>query len=462
MADTWIRATILGLLIGVSLPVSLRAEESGSGEIEAVVAEGSTLSATAESRSEHAVGVQAFRTVVQEALTDNPGVRKSRAELTSAMEEKPQAIAAFLPDLTMSASKTHARTYYDDGHTESDPGVVSLSLSQTLFSQAAIEAYRLVEPTIASAREAVRASEQSIILSIASAAIGYLQAKEVADLAENNIRVTQRHLEATEARYGVGEITRTDVSQAKARLAAAHAEGIQARNDVDLSRATFLETAGVTPPESLTVPDIGSDLVDDSLEDLMRRVEQRPDVQSAIHALRMAETSIDVQWAGHLPTLSLSGSAGRSWNQRVAGRHDPVDDYSVGVTLSVPVFAGGETVSLTRQARADRDAQQAALDALYRQAAREIKEAVLNHRSAVASADAFETAVEANADAMDGVEQEFQVGTRTALDVLDAQNELFRSQTDLARSRYSVQLARFSLLSALGALSPEALGLPRP
>ncbi len=195
-----------------------------------------------------------------------------------------------------------------------------------------------------------------------------------------------------------------------------------------------------------------------AFETLAGHLEQRADILASLKRLQVTQSSIKAQRAGHLPTLSLTGSSTRNWSEQTSGRESPVNKHAVALSFSLPIFSGGETVSLVREARADRDAQRAALDQLKRQARRQLRQAIAGLESAQASQAAFEAVVTAGREALTGVTQEFEVGTRTSLDVLDAQDELFSAETDLAKSRYSVVLARYTLLNALGRLTLESLG----
>ncbi|MGN7614014.1 TolC family outer membrane protein [Magnetococcales bacterium HHB-1] len=401
--------------------------------------------------------VHVFAEVSASALRENPQIAAYKAALAAAKQQYGVARSSLLPTVSVGLSKGHARYDWQVGKHESDPASMDISASQTLFSKSALETMKRVSPYVAAAEEDLSHIEQSVLYDALAASVGLLQAEEVARLAHNNHQVTQRHLEATQARFQVGEITRTDVSQAEARLASAEADRISAENDIAVNRARFQEVVGMKPPDNLAIPEGRSDWLEHPLKVLVQKLQDRPDVKAAKARLQVENIDIDIQKAGHYPTVALSASGSRSWNQKIAGRQDPVNYYSVGVEVAVPVYSGGSVVSYTAQARSERDQQQATVDQLLLQAVREVEQALLNYRSALAAVRSLETVVDASTEALSGVEQEFQVGTRTALDVLDAQNELFTAQTNLAKSRYNTVLAHYQLLKAVGVLKMEEL-----
>ncbi|MBF0439699.1 MAG: TolC family protein, partial [Magnetococcales bacterium] len=158
-----------------------------------------------------------------------------------------------------------------------------------------------------------------------------------------------------------------------------------------------------------------------------------------------------------LPSVSLSARATRSWGEEAIASVDSLNRYGVDLGLTVPIYAGGLTDSQVVEARARKEAQSAEVDRLKRLAMREVESAFLDLQSAHAADMALKTALSAANEALDGVEREFSVGTRSALDLLDAQNEAFSVQTELAKSRFAIALSQFRLLSAMGMLTLDAL-----
>lgn len=401
-----------------------------------------------------------FQQALRMALENNPNMASAAANLRAAQERLGQARAALMPNISLEAGQNHIRSDYRNLFTQkSDPRHMGVVLSQSLFNWQAVEAYRQTTPFIEAYAQDFESVRQNLTLQVLQNAIEWLQSREVLGLAENNLRLTEHHLEATRARFTVGELTQTDVSQARARASLAQANRISADNAMAVAAAKYVEMVGLTPAEDLSLPVLQSKFLKVDQAQINELLTQRPDMEAARLRVEVSDLNVDMENAGHLPVVKFSSSLVQRAGQEAYGAAQDVTEYNMGVTLSVPVFSGGMTTSRTDQARAERDGQVANLDRLRLQAQREIAQSLLDIHSAEASVKALEDGVSATRAAMDGVEQEFQVGTRTSLDLLDAQNEYFTAQTNLAKSRYSWELARYRLLRAVGRLTLPELGM---
>ncbi|MBF0623147.1 MAG: TolC family outer membrane protein [Magnetococcales bacterium] len=397
-----------------------------------------------------------FQDLITTTLQKNPTIRAAQQRLEGAQERDAQSFAALMPQLSLNAYAAHSETDWATGDSSATPAEISLEVSQVLFNKQALTAYDQRTPYISAFEQDLSAARQGVIFNLIDAATKVLEAGEMADLSANNETLTERHLKATEARYQVGEITRTNVSQAISRLSSATADRIQAENSLASSRARFFEITGMNPPDDLTVPDPVQDITGLHVEALLDRLSVRPDLQAASLRVRVAEMTAKIQYEEHYPVVSLAGEVSRGWNN-TSGLADPVDGMSVTISASLPLYSGGMTESQTREAQANHRAQVSELSRLQRQAQREVKQAQLNFQSSEAAVTAYESVVDAGKAALEGVEQEFQVGTRTALEVLDAQHELFSAKVQLTRNRYNRLLARYELLRAMGLLDTTAI-----
>ncbi|MEO5366192.1 MAG: TolC family outer membrane protein [Magnetococcus sp. WYHC-3] len=397
-----------------------------------------------------------FMAAARHAVDHSPQVRAASASLNAASQKNDQARAAFMPTLSASANQGHATTRWGGGgHSDVNPGGLALSLTQPVYVRKSLVALEQTTPYIRAFELDLLQARQGVVLSTARVWVGLLEAAELLQLATKNRDVTRRNLEATQARHQVGEITRTDVSQAEARLAAAESEVIQAQNSLEVNRARFAEAVGLPAPEQPATVDVSHAELDRDLGTLTALIEERPDLQAARERSQVGDLAVELARADLYPTLAVNAGAGRSWDSR--STPDPTDNASVTASLSWTLFDGGMAHANAREARESHNALLANLDRLRQQARREVEEAWLNLKSARAVVEAYQATVVATEAATEGVRQEFMVGTRTALDLLDAQNELFKAQTSLARSRFNTVLARFSLLAALGRLNLDEL-----
>ncbi|MEG3641478.1 TolC family outer membrane protein [Magnetococcus sp. PR-3] len=408
----------------------------------------------------HAEGMHPFEAAVEHALKVNPDMRSIRASLDSAKEQPATTVAALRPEVKLTSSVTHTATRYHETNSRSDPLALTMALTQPVYNKQLFVAHRQSQPFVVAAKDDVQDKLQDTILSVAEAYVDLLEAMEVASLSANNLKVTNSQLEATRARFEVGETTRTDVRQAEARVASAEAEVKSNQNAVSVSKAKYREVVGLSPADQMPVPEINDALMNRDLDDLISVAEKsRPDLKAARERLKVSQMDVAFAKAGHYPTLTFSATGTFTDDSETAARTHDSRYYAFVLTAEVPVYEGGGTQSGVRKAKHDLASGRSDLDSTVLQVRREVEEALLNYHSARAVVTSFEAALSASTDALDGVEQEFQVGTRTALDLLDQQNEVFRNETDLAKQRFNVILARFRLLSATGELTLQNLGL---
>ncbi|MBF0447089.1 MAG: TolC family outer membrane protein [Magnetococcales bacterium] len=399
-----------------------------------------------------------FYQSVQEALASNNQIKQAESRLRSALTLYTQARSAILPTISLDWSSSYTDTRWDGGRSHYDPTALSLELSQPIFNLAALREMDRVDPQVKALEQDLESVRQEVYFSLISVTTSLLEAQEVVRLGKNNLQVTMSHLEATRARYSVGEVTKTDVSQAVSRVATAQASLIQSEEQLSIYQAQFQEISGMPFPAGLTIPLVSTPLSDATLETLLPMVLSRPDLQAAHYRLQAQEQAIDVKSAGHYPTVSLSSSGTRTWDPASSSVVGPSDGLSLSLSASLPLYSGGLTTAQTQQAKLERDVVQASVDLLREQAVRELKQVLSKYTGARASNEALKTAVIAAQEAREGIDQEYLVGSRTSLDLLDAQNELFSTQTEQIKSQFSVNLALFELLKVIGRLTPEGEG----
>ncbi|MBF0583222.1 MAG: TolC family outer membrane protein [Magnetococcales bacterium] len=401
-----------------------------------------------------AAGVEPFVQAITQALAHNPEIKAAEANWLAAQERLPQSRAALLPNLALNVTPNQNHSRWRGGSSTESSLATGVTLTQMVYNRSALIAFDQTAPFIGAYGDELESAVQGVFLKVAKAVVGLLQAREIAQLAGNNLQVMQRHLTATQSRHRVGEITRTDVSQAEARLASAQADKSRAENNVAVARAQFFEVVGISAAETLALPPFRQAIGDKPLESWLSQLEQRADMRAASKRLVLAESAIAQERAGHWPTVALTSSVNHTWQR---GDVEELEQFKVGMKMELPIFSGGMTQSKTAEAQAKRDGQLAQLDRLRRQAYREIEQAFLELKSSQALTSSFESTVAASRMARDGVAREYQVGQRTSLDLLDAEHELFSNQTELAKNRYGLVLAQFQMLWSVGRLTLEEL-----
>lgn len=404
-------------------------------------------------------GAETLGEALAKAYVSNPELLSARASLRSTDENMAQALSGYRPTLgasgTMSAKQQETVT--NPGvYQKTKPNTLTLNLNQSLFAGGqTMAAVSSAENVISAQRARLRGVEQNVLLNAATAYSDVLRDQAVLELNIKNEQVLGRHLEATRDRFNVGEITRTDVHQAEARLAGATANRIQSEGTLAASRATYANVIGGAP-DALVKPALTMPLPAD-LNEALNRVEENPTFIAASYDEKAALDDIKGANGKLLPSIDLSGSANRSEDTSYAGSWS--NTLEAKVTLSVPLYQSGAVYSQVRQAR--QKAAAARLDASQarRDVGEQVRKAWQNVEVTQARIESINTQVLAAETALEGVQREASVGSRTVLDVLDSEQELLDARVNLVKSQRDETVAALSLLSSVGRLTARDLNL---
>lgn len=334
-----------------------------------------------------------------------------------------------------------------------------VSYSQTIFdnfqTEAGIEAARAGAEL---AEYEIRNTEQNVLLAVVDAYMSVLTNRQLVALRQDNNSFFRAQLQSAQDRLDVGEGTRIDVAQAQARLAQGDAAFRAAQASLEISQATFQRYVGMAPQNLDSSHSFGR-LVPSSLQAAISEAEVgHPAILMAKAAIRAAQATSDGAQAAFGPTATINGSVGSRWTGTAGA---PGDGFSgtIGVSITVPIYAGGAIGSNVRRANIEQIKSEVDAMSAYDQ----IREAVISAWAGIQSADAqilaANSAVAAGRIVLDGLIQERDLGTRTTLDVLNAQAELTTAREGLINASSNKVLATFSLLSAMGHLTAIDLGL---
>jgi len=339
----------------------------------------------------------------------------------------------------------------------STPRTGSVQAIQPLYQGGRVRALkRQAKASIFAAREGLRNTEQGIFNLVASAYVSVLRDEQAAVIRRRNVSVLARQQEAAQARFDVGEGTRTDIAQAKSRLAGAEIGLAQADAQLQSSRADYVRAVGYPPNDLQEVPVF---ILPQSLQTAMAIArENNPQLIASLFNEEAADAAIDVAKAASRPSLSLNGSANTSQGQAIGfGRSRQAQ---ITANLTIPIFSGGLNRSRVRAAKEahtrttfeTRDVEQA-IDQTVSQIWAQLdasKRSLIQAERQVASAEV----------AFEGVELEQQIGTRSTLDVLNAEQELLMAQITVIDAKRAVDDSTFQLLTVLGVFDAEGLQLP--
>ncbi|KJS35745.1 MAG: hypothetical protein VR70_15130 [Rhodospirillaceae bacterium BRH_c57] len=404
-------------------------------------------------------GAMTLEEALAAAYVGNPTLQAQRAALRATDEQVPQALSGWRPRVALNGSA--GRVWSDSsisGDTTLNSRQAGATLTQPLFRGfRTVNSVDAAENVVLSARSQLASVEQQILLNVAEVYSNVLRDQAVVELSVNNEQVLRRQLGATQDRFEVGEITRTDVSQAESRVARARASRITAEGQLMASRATFQRLVGV-PPENLEPPAQLPALPGTLEEAVARALEEQPDVVAAVYGARAAEDVVDVVRGELLPEVSLQASHNRGWDTQVRGQR--ADTSQIVANVAVPLYQSGAVYSRVREAKSTAGQRRIQVEQAQVAARERAIQAWENLVSARAEIESREAQVDAATTALDGVQREAQVGARTVLDVLDAEQELFIANVDRVGAQRTQRVAAFALLAATGGLTAENLGLP--
>ena len=302
----------------------------------------------------------------------------------------------------------------------------------------------------------VISTEQLVLLNAVQAYLDVQRDGTLVELGQNNVRVIGEQLRAAQERFDVGEVTRTDVAQAEARLAAARSLLAARRGALEVSREAYRRDVGVYP-QDLEPPPPLPDLPDSLDQAIAIAFQEAPQILAA--RLERIASGNDVRAAigALLPQVSLAGQVGRF--DVLGVRRDGSADATLGLRVTLPFYNGGFNYSRVREAQAQVESNEADVVTNMRDAAERVGASWSDLTVADAVIDAGQLEVEAAQIAFEGVREEAKVGARTTLDVLDAEQELLNARGDLIVARRDEYFAAYALLFSIGMLTTDHLGL---
>jgi outer membrane protein len=379
-------------------------------------------------------------------------LEQNRAVLRAADEDAAQAIARLRPVIAAAAQATQR----DPTPFGQDDLIAQIGLTADLTLYAGGQnrlALEAAKETVLATREALLQTEQLVLLDAVVAFMEVIRASQFVSLGENNIRVLGEELQAARDRFEVGEVTRTDVSLAEARLALARANLAAAQGDLQVAREAYRAATG-RYPGALTAPARLPSAAGSLAEARAIAVEGHPLIRQAQRQVTVAELNVARAEGSLLPSVGLSAEIARD--------RDGEDASSISLFAQQTFYAGGQLSSLVRQAEAGRDQARANLLQTVVNIEQQVGDAWANTLVTAAQIAAGQEQVRAAQLAFEGVREEAALGARTTLDVLDAERELLDARVRLVEAQTRQTVASYQFLSSMGLLTAEYLRLGVP
>lgn len=393
------------------------------------------------------------------AYLNNPDLGAVRAELRGTDEGVPQAISGWRPTVQIDATAGYERADRSTINAQNlRQGTGTLSVVQPLYRGGrTVAGTSQAENEVLANRARLRSSEQTVLLDAVTAYMDVLRDRASVALNLNNEQVLRRQLEATRDRFEVGEVTRTDVAQAEARLARTVAERISAEGSLAVSDATYERIIGAKPNDLEAAPPLPA--LPESLADAMAiTLAENPDLESAAHAENSAREAVKVAFGDVLPEASVAGSLTGATETSL----EDVESTSVSLLaqVTIPLYQAGAVHAQVRQAKELRNQRRIEVEQARRSVVETVTQSWEQLVTARSNIRARQQEVRANEIALEGVRQEAAVGSRTTLDVLDAEQELLDARVALVVAERDEYVAGFALYSAIGRLSVAHLSVP--
>ncbi|MCI5073808.1 TolC family outer membrane protein [Oricola sp.] len=309
-------------------------------------------------------------------------------------------------------------------------------------------------------RENLRNTEQNVLFDTAQAYMDVLQNRQIAVLRQRNLAFLDEQVRAAQARFDVGEGTRTDVEQAKATRAAAQAQLEAARAAALSSAAVYRQLTG-SEPDNLQAASALSKGMPGSLQSAQSvAFAEHPAIMVNNHLVDSGLFSVKAAEGAFLPQVGLSASVGRSYTSRTAGGGSFTgNSASIGAQVTVPIYQGGQASANVRQKKEQLGQARINVDVARDQVRAAVASAWTQLQASRAAVSANQETLRASRLALDGVVQERDVGQRTTLDVLNAQADVLSAQIAMVQAERDVVVSSYALRSATGRLTARSLGL---
>jgi outer membrane protein len=400
------------------------------------------------------------------AYRNNPQLNAQRASVRVTDENVPQALAGYRPKVagTFTAGVGYTDQLADGSvgkkieQGDQTPHSAALTVTQTLYNgNQTANKTRAAESQVFGAREGLRLMEQSVLLAAATIYMDYLRDAAILEVQKSNTHVLELTLRQTRDRYSAGLVTPTDVAQSEAQLAAAKSQELAAVSTLTTTRANFRRIIGIEPANLQPASPVDRYLpptVGGAIELALR---QNPNVTAAMYGVDVSFLTVKINEGALYPTVSLQATVSKVWDPNIT----TINQFTAAANaqLNVPIYQGGAEYSLIRQSKETLAQQRLTLDQVRDQARADLVTAWGQLLAGKAQVTAAQSQVEASEIAYLGTTKEAQVGQRTVIDILNAQQTLVNARVALVTAQHDRVVASYAVLNAIGRLSPQVLHL---
>ncbi|WP_298255880.1 TolC family outer membrane protein [Bradyrhizobium sp.] len=405
---------------------------------------------------------------LRRAYQNNPQLNAQRALVRATDENVPQALAGYRPKVaaTLSGGYQYTNELFAFGTPKvfegpNSPHAAALTATQTLYNgNQTANKVRSAESQVSGAREGLRLMEQSILLAAATIYMDYLRDAAILEVQRSNTKVLEVTLRQTRDRYSAGLVTPTDVAQSEAQLAAAKSQELAAESTLTTTRANFRRIIGNEPSNLKPASPVDRYLPATVRDAINLALVENPNVTAAMYSIDVSFLNVKINEGALLPTVALQAIVQKSWQQAIT----QVKQFTATATAqaTVPIYQGGAEYSLIRQSKETLEQQRLTLEQVRDQARADLMTAWGQLIAGKAQVEAAQSQVAASELAYLGTTKEAQVGQRTVIDILNAQQTVVNARVALVTAQHDRVVASYAVLNAIGRLSPLVLHISTP
>ena len=409
------------------------------------------------------VQAESLSAALAAAYRNNPQLMAARADLRATDEGVAKAKSGWRPQVSVNGQAAwgvRKTTPLPGAWQDYNSQQISITLKQPLFDGfKTTYGVKAAKAQVKAGQQDLLATEQQVLLDAVLAYMNVVRDAEIVRLRKVNVQVLRKQLLATRDRFNVGDVTRTDVSQAQAALAGAQAQLAQAQAELANSRATYEEVVGHKPRNLRFPRHLPKSLPRNLRSALDIAARRNPQVVAAAFGEQAALHAVEVAFGDLLPKLNLQAGLSYNRNKTEGSPASKTRDANIALALDVPLYAGGYNHANVREARHKAEAASLQVAVARRAVQKSVVQAWYNLQAAKRLIAAASAQVQAAKLAYQGVLEEYKAGSRTTLDVLNARQTLNNARVELVQARAAKISSAYTLLAAMGELTAARLGL---
>lgn len=410
---------------------------------------------------------QNLQQIYQQALTQDPVLASAKNGNRAMQEKLVQGNALYLPTINFNAGATASQTdikyigsssVFRNGGRETFEGYsYGVNLNQPIYRKQIQAQLAQAKSQVEQSDKQLLLAQQNLILRSSKAYFDVLMAQDKIELIQAQKNAISKQLEQAKANFDVGTATITDFNEAQARFDLVQAQEIAAMSDLEVKKRAIQSIVGQMPAKLNAVrDDLKPQMPEPVAMDKWVEIASQTNLMIAIQqqSLEIATQEVERQNAGHLPTLdAIASYTDRYANGSANGFGSDLQDATIGLQLQIPLYQGGAIASRIREAVANKQKAMDDLVTARRQAELDTRQGYLDLVSVVSQIKAYEQALSSSQSQLDSTMLGYEVGVRTSVDVLNAQQQFFTAKRDLLQSRYAYLMNILSLKSAVGLLN---------